>query len=170
VSLIIWGHTPEEEGFRIGPEIRRTRQFFPFITIITILCRLIINGNNNNSWFATVSNVAQCLLGPFWYFQTAITALSPRFSSWSFSKYRHLWSSGQRVPGYRSRGLGLDSRRYQIFWEVVGLERLPLSLVSITEKLLEWKNSGSGSGKPRLIAMGIRCADHATPSIHKSLH
>jgi hypothetical protein len=29
-----------------------------------------------------------------------------------------------RFPGYRSRGSGLDSRRYQIFWEVLGLERV----------------------------------------------
>jgi hypothetical protein len=35
-----------------------------------------------------------------------------------------------RVPGYRFRAPGFDSRRYQIFWEVVGLERGPLSLVS----------------------------------------
>jgi hypothetical protein len=42
-----------------------------------------------------------------------------------------------RVPGYRSRGSEFDSRRYQIFWEVVGLERGPLSLVNITEELLE---------------------------------
>jgi hypothetical protein len=55
-----------------------------------------------------------------------------------------------RVRGYRSRGPGFDSRRYQIFWEVVGLERGPLSLVTITEKLLEWKSSGSGSRKPRI--------------------
>jgi hypothetical protein len=41
-----------------------------------------------------------------------------------------------RVPGYRSRGPGLDSRCYQIFWEVVGLELGPLSLVRITEELL----------------------------------
>jgi hypothetical protein len=39
--------------------------------------------------------------------------------------------------------------------------------VSITEELLEWKSSGSGSRKSRLTAVGIRCADHATPSIRK---
>jgi hypothetical protein len=32
---------------------------------------------------------------------------------------------------------GFDSRRHQIFWEVVGLERVPLSLVRIIEELLE---------------------------------
>jgi hypothetical protein len=48
-----------------------------------------------------------------------------------------------RVPGYGSWGPGFDSRRYQIFWEVVGLERGPLSLVRIIEELLEWKSSGS---------------------------
>jgi hypothetical protein len=30
----------------------------------------------------------------------------------------------------------------------VDLEQVPLSLVSITEELLEWKSSGSGSRKP----------------------
>jgi hypothetical protein len=54
------------------------------------------------------------------------------------------------VTGYRSKERGFDSRRYQIFWEVVGLERSPLSLVSITEELLEWKSSCSGSRKRRL--------------------
>jgi hypothetical protein len=40
---------------------------------------------------------------------------------------------------------GFDSRRrYQIFWEVVGLERGSLSLVNTTEELLERKSSGSG--------------------------
>ena len=42
-----------------------------------------------------------------------------------------------RVSGYRYRGLGFDSRRYQIFWVVVGLERGPLSLVMSIEELLE---------------------------------
>jgi hypothetical protein len=39
---------------------------------------------------------------------------------------------------------GLDSRRYQILREVVGLERDPLSLVSTTEELLGRNSSGSG--------------------------
>jgi hypothetical protein len=43
-----------------------------------------------------------------------------------------------RIPGYRS-----GSRHYQIFWEVVGLERGPLSLVSTIEELLRRNSSGS---------------------------
>jgi hypothetical protein len=39
---------------------------------------------------------------------------------------------------------GFDSRRYQIFWEVVGLEQGPLRLVSAIEKLLGRNSSGSG--------------------------
>jgi hypothetical protein len=75
-----------------------------------------------------------------------------------------------RVPGYRSGGTGFDSRHYQIFWVVVGLERGPLtiSLVSITEDLLEWKSSGFGSRKPCLTTLWICCGDHVTPSIRKS--
>jgi hypothetical protein len=44
-----------------------------------------------------------------------------------------------RVPGYKSRNPGFDSRLYQIFWDVVSLERGPLSLVRIIEELLERK-------------------------------
>jgi hypothetical protein len=54
-----------------------------------------------------------------------------------------LWSSGQRF-WLQIQGPGFDSRRYQIFWEVVDLERGPLSLVSTIEELLEWKINGSG--------------------------
>jgi hypothetical protein len=45
-----------------------------------------------------------------------------------------------RVSVYRYRGPRFDSRRYQIFWVVVGLERGPLSLVNLVrsvEELLE---------------------------------
>jgi hypothetical protein len=44
-----------------------------------------------------------------------------------------------RFPGYSPRGSGFDSRRYHIFWLVVGLEWGPLSVVMIIEQLLEWK-------------------------------
>jgi hypothetical protein len=42
-----------------------------------------------------------------------------------------------RVPGYRYRGPGFGSRRYQTFREVVDLEQGTLSLVRITEEPLE---------------------------------
>jgi hypothetical protein len=49
-----------------------------------------------------------------------------------------------RVPGYRSRGPGFDSRRCQTFWEVVGLKRGPLSLVSTIEEVHGRNSCGSG--------------------------
>jgi hypothetical protein len=54
-----------------------------------------------------------------------------------------LWSSGQSSWLQLKRS-GLDSSGYQIFWEVVGLERSPLSLVSTIEELLERKSSVYG--------------------------
>jgi hypothetical protein len=53
-----------------------------------------------------------------------------------------LWSSGQR-SWLQIQMSGFDSRRYQIFGEVLGLQRGPLSLVSTTEELLGIKISGS---------------------------
>jgi hypothetical protein len=47
----------------------------------------------------------------------------------------------------------------------VGLEQGPRSLMRTIEELLEWKSSGSGLGNRKLTAVGISCADHATPSI-----
>jgi hypothetical protein len=54
-----------------------------------------------------------------------------------------LWSSGQS-SWLQIQRFGYGSRRYQIFWEVLGLERGPLSLVSTIEELLGRNNSGSG--------------------------
>jgi hypothetical protein len=53
-----------------------------------------------------------------------------------------LWSIGH--SSWLQIQIGFDSLHYQIFWEVVGLERGPLSLVSTIEELLERKSSGSG--------------------------
>jgi hypothetical protein len=44
--------------------------------------------------------------------------------------------------------LEINSRRYQIFSEVVSLERGPLTLVSTTQELLERNSSGSGLERP----------------------
>jgi hypothetical protein len=54
-----------------------------------------------------------------------------------------LWSSSKSFWLHIQRS-EFDSRSYQIFWEVVGLERGPFSLVSTIEELLERKSNGSG--------------------------
>jgi hypothetical protein len=54
-----------------------------------------------------------------------------------------LWSSGQSFWLQIQRS-GFDCRCYQIFREVVGLERSPLSLVSTTEEILDRNSSNSG--------------------------
>jgi hypothetical protein len=53
-----------------------------------------------------------------------------------------LWSSGQS-SWLQIQTSGFDSQRYQIFWKVVGLERGPLSLITV-EKLLQRQSSGFG--------------------------
>jgi hypothetical protein len=62
-----------------------------------------------------------------------------------------------------------DSRLYHIFWEVVGLERGQLSLVSTIKELLWRKSNGSGL-ETEITAVRIRHADHVAPSIRKSWH
>jgi hypothetical protein len=54
-----------------------------------------------------------------------------------------LWSNGQSSWLQIQRS-GFDLRRYQIFGEVLSLERGPLSFLSTTEELLERKNSCFG--------------------------
>jgi hypothetical protein len=61
----------------------------------------------------------------------------------SYIRRPPLWSSSQSSCLQIQRP-GIDSRRYQIFWEVAGLERDPLCLMSTIEELLEIKSSGSG--------------------------
>jgi hypothetical protein len=73
-----------------------------------------------------------------------------------------------RVSGYRSRGPGSIHGAAKFFWEVVGLERGPLSLVSTIGELLRRKSSGS-SVENREYGLEIRYADHVAPSISKRL-
>jgi hypothetical protein len=82
-----------------------------------------------------------------WLFAFSIKASiaswpSPLWFSLSSGSCRPpLWSSGQS-HWLQIQRFGFDSLRYQIFWEVLGLERGPLSHVNTIEELLG--NSGSG--------------------------
>jgi hypothetical protein len=58
-----------------------------------------------------------------------------------------LWYNGQS-SWLQIQMSGFDSWRYQIFWEVVGLERGLLSLVSTTEELFGKKSSSSSLESP----------------------
>jgi hypothetical protein len=70
------------------------------------------------------------------------------------------------VPGYRSIGPCFSSRCYQIFWEVVGLKRGPISLVRINEEVHERKGSGSGlqNQDDRLWRSVALTTQHTLPS------
>jgi hypothetical protein len=54
-----------------------------------------------------------------------------------------LWSSG-KSSWLQIQRSEFDSRRYQTFWEIMGLERGPPSHVSAVEELFERKCIGSG--------------------------
>jgi hypothetical protein len=79
-------------------------------------------------------NVGLTLRGRFYYIFVILSGVGTHLSSSAV-----LMSQDGlviRIPGYRSRGSGFVSRRYQIFGELVSLERGPLSLVSTIEELL----------------------------------
>jgi hypothetical protein len=77
-------------------------------------------------------------------FKNVIVKVSAqKYCLYSSSPRPPLWSSGQSSWLQIQRS-GFDSQNYQIFWELVGLERGPLSLVSTTEELLGRKSNGSG--------------------------
>jgi hypothetical protein len=80
-----------------------------------------------------------------------------------------LWPSGQSswLQIQKSR---FDSRRYQIFREVVSLDRGPLSLVSTTEELHERESSGSGLDNREYGRRESAALTARHPSIRKSGH
>jgi hypothetical protein len=89
-----------------------------------------------------------------------------RFLYYLIERWKPLWSSAQSSWLQIQRS-GFDSRRYRIFWQVVGLERSPLSLVSTIEELLERHSSGSGL-ETEITAVGIRHNDRTTQSNRKT--
>jgi hypothetical protein len=54
-----------------------------------------------------------------------------------FTLLKRLCGLVARVLGYRSRGAGFDSGHFHIFWEIVGMQRGQLSLIRVTEELLQ---------------------------------
>jgi hypothetical protein len=78
-----------------------------------------------------------------------------------------LWSSGQSFWLQIQRS-GFDSSHYPIFWEVMGLEWGPLSLVSTIEELLGRKSSGSGLENREYIRRGSAVVNTWHRSIHNS--
>jgi hypothetical protein len=89
-------------------------------------------------------HLLSCRLSDFilLYFRT-VTLYLLIFVPWLLHSLPPLWSSGQS-SWLQIQKSGFDSLRYQMFREVMGLERGPLSLVSTIEKLLGRKSSGSG--------------------------
>jgi hypothetical protein len=75
------------------------------------------------------------------------------------NRWLPLWSSGQSSCLQIQRS-GIDSRRCQISWEVVGLERGPLSLVSTNEELHLKEKVAASAQKADTTAVGIRRVDY----------
>jgi hypothetical protein len=95
-------------------------------------CRPPMRSSGQSSWLQ--NGDALCFLwGISWIYICYVEEI----------KWLPPWSSGQSSWLQIQRS-GLDSRRYQISWEVVGLERGPLSFVSTVEELLGRKHSYSG--------------------------
>jgi hypothetical protein len=72
-----------------------------------------------------------------------INQIEIRIFTFSLCQRPPLWSSSQSSWLQIQRS-GFDSRNYQIFWDIEGLERGPLNHVSTIEELLGRKSSGSG--------------------------
>jgi hypothetical protein len=104
------------------------------------------------------------------FINSAVTILTPFHWLPIFHIYGPpLWSSGHSSWLQIQRS-GFDSRHYQIFWEVVGLEWGPLSLVSTTEELLGRNSSGSSLENRDYSHRGSTVLTMGHPSICKSWH
>jgi hypothetical protein len=81
-----------------------------------------------------------------------------------------LWFSGQSCWLQIQRS-EFDSRHYKILWEVVGLERGLLRLVSTIEELLGRKNSGSGLENREYWSRDpSRWSELSAETLHNDLH
>jgi hypothetical protein len=100
------------------------------------LSRPTEENDSSSEWVSVSSKLSRsCLLLALSNY-IVVCLLRDRLCQWSVVSGQSSWVQIQRS--------GFDSRRYQILWEVVGLERGPLNLMSTIEELLGRKSSGSG--------------------------
>jgi hypothetical protein len=140
----------------LGSKVRRVRRALLFFTLLLASEALVIG-----DWGLEMKNKIE-------------------LRKWKIVTSQHLWHVQQnidrlcglvvRVPGYRSRGPGFYSQRYQIFWAVVGLEQGPLSLVSTIEELLERKSSISDPENRDYDRWRSTALTTRHPSIRESWH
>jgi hypothetical protein len=100
-------------------------------------------------WFQNPTSF-NVLKREFRYYQRSIKIQHRDWYKWNGHNFESLfyhgpplWSSSQSSWLQSQRSV-FDSRRYKIFWDAVGLERGPLSLVSTIEELPERNSSASG--------------------------
>jgi hypothetical protein len=124
----------------------------PCNRIPTCRRRMLLPFSRWKSWDPTLKVMTECSFEMSVHVHMTTDVTTQKIGIWNTDLFI-LWSSGQS-SGLHFRDPGFDFQHYQIFWEVVGLERGPLSLVRITVELLEWKSSGSGSRKPRIRPWG----------------
>jgi hypothetical protein len=79
------------------------------------------NTATSSEWFLEMTSVMY--VHWFIYFHSLILD----YGTVQFGRIRGLVV---RILGYRPRDLRFYSRRYKIFWEAVGLERVPFNLVA----------------------------------------
>jgi hypothetical protein len=113
--------------------------------------------SGQSSWLQ-YRDVLCCLWGTNWIYICYVRESRPP-----------LWSSGQSFWLQIQRS-GFNFRRYQISWEVVGLERGPLNLMNTIEELLERKSSGCGLETREYSRRGSSGLTTRHPSIHKCWH
>jgi hypothetical protein len=155
--------------------VRPKRRPFPQADTVTILseclimrdsvsmsynkryCHHTVSMSDNERYWLHNGDVLCFLWGTNWIYICYVEEIRPP-----------LWSSGQS-SWLQIQRPKFDSRHYQIFREVVGLEWGPLSLVSTTAELLDRKVA-TPVYKAENTAVRNRHADHVAPSILKSWH
>jgi hypothetical protein len=114
----------------------------PFITSI-----LSINSTPSTALVSHVTSLRTAWLWPNEICFAVLLDVNIYFTAlkwWQWIKFLYNFIFNRLTSWLQILRSRFDSRRYQIFWEVVGLEWGPLSLVSTIEELLEGKSSGSG--------------------------